>query len=100
MAEAATLTAVKLALRISHTSLDADIAAEIDACMNDLAIVEIDQDKAIETDPAILSAIKLWCKAQYADDVEKFTAYRAAYDALKGTLMMAEDYGGYVEETT
>jgi hypothetical protein len=94
----ATLTAVKLAMRISHTALDDDITAEIAACMKDLEIVGVDKDSVAESDPIILNAIKLWCKANMTDDVAKQSAYRQAYDALKATLIMSTGYGIENEE--
>ena len=96
----ATLVAVKLALRISHTALDNDITAEIAACMKDLEIVGVDGEEVTEEDPIILNAIKLWCRANMTDDVNKQMSYRQAYDALKGTLMMATDYGADEDEAT
>ncbi len=92
MAEAATVAKVKTDLRISHASLDAAIGDEIDACIQDLQIAGILAPG--ETDPAVLSAIKLWCRRWHADSDGAFRRYGDAYDALKGTLQVAEGYGG------
>jgi hypothetical protein len=88
----ATLTKVKTDLRISHNSLDDDIRDQIDACLGDLKICGIQEPS--ETDTTILCAIKLWCRAAYTDDTGDSKAYRDAYEAMKGTLMMATGYGG------
>ena len=92
MAFAATLDAVKLALRISHDQLDEDISQCIDACMADLRICGV-QDPD-ESDPAILAEIKLYCRAQYTDDTDRAAAFMDRYNAMKGTLQIAAGYGG------
>ena len=86
-----TLEKVKLALRINHNKLDADIQDEIDACLADLrvcGIVHADKD-----DPLILNAVKLYCRALHTDDTAKAEVYRVRYESLKSCLMMAEGYG-------
>lgn len=85
------LDKVKLALRIKHTALDEDIQADIDSCLADLQLCGIIDPK--ETDPLIFNAVKLYCRASYTDDPVKAAAYQARYDALKGSLMLAEGYG-------
>lgn len=91
MAENETLARVKLALRTSHTKLDEDILADIDACLADLRLCGIIDP--LETDPLIFNAIKLYCRAQYTDDVAKGAEYLRRYESLKACLMMAEGYG-------
>ena len=86
-----TLTKIKLALRTSHTKLDDDIQADIDACLADLKVCGITH--ASEADPLIFNAVKLYCRSLYTDDAAKSAAYLARYDALKSCLMMAEGYG-------
>ena len=92
MASAVTLAKVKTDLRISHMELDGDIRDTIDAGLADLAICGV--TNAGEDDPAILSALKLYCRAAYTDDTDKAAAYLIRYNAMKGTLMMATGYGG------
>ena len=86
-----TLTKIKLALRTSHTKLDDDIQADIDACLADLKVCGIVH--AGEDDPLILNAIKLYCRSLYTDDAVKGAEYLKRYNALKSCLMMAEGYG-------
>lgn len=86
-----TLNKIKLALRISHTKLDADIQADIDACLSDLKVCGVAY--APVDDPLIFNAIKLWCRSLYTDDPAKGAEYQRRYDALKSSLMMAEGYG-------
>lgn len=92
MASAETMTKVKTDLRISHTALDGDLADQIDACLQDLSICGINSPD--ETNPAILAAVKLYCRAQYTDDTGKAAAYMERYNSLKACLMMAGGYGG------
>lgn len=86
-----TLTRIKLALRVSHTKLDEDIQADIDACLADLRACGVVY--ADEADPLIHNAIKLWCRSQYTDDTEKGAEYLRRYESLKASLMMATGYG-------
>lgn len=85
-----TLGKVKLALRISHDKLDADIQDEIDACLTDLHVCGVTHADA--TDPLMLNAIKLWCRSVFTDDSAKAAEYLRRYEALKSSLMMAEGY--------
>lgn len=91
MADAAIVTKIKLGLRISHNVLDADIGADIDACLKDLEVCGIIEPTA--TDPLIFNAVKLYCRSVYTDDPAKGAEYLRRYEALKSCLMMAEGYG-------
>lgn len=96
-ATAELLTAVKQDLRITHSALDTDIAATISACGMDLCVCGISRAKDsshLYTDPLLLNAVKLYCRAFYTDDVEKGAAYMRRYEAMKSCLMMAEGYRG------
>lgn len=86
-----TLQKIKLALRISHTKLDEDIQADIDACLADLEACGVVY--AAVSDPLIYNAVKLWCRSLYTDDPAKGAEYLRRYDNLKACLMMAEGYG-------
>ena len=85
------LTKIKLALRISHSKLDEDIQADVDACLADLEICGV--TFADRSDPLIFNAVKLWCRAAYTDDPEKAAIYQERYEKLKASLMMATGYG-------
>ena len=89
------LQKVKTSLRISHSMLDDDVTDTIEACLKDLEIYGVQApvpDDPQETDPLILNAIKLYCKAAYTDDTVKAAAYQARYDSLKACLGMAAGY--------
>lgn len=85
------LTKIKTALRISHDHLDADIQADIDACLADLKLCGVIH--APDTDPLIINAVKLWCRSLYTDDPAKGAEYLRRYEAMKGSLQMASGYG-------
>lgn len=91
-----TLSRIKLSLRTSHTKLDEDIQADIDACMADLRAYGVIY--SAESDPLIFNAIKLWCRSLYTDDPVKGAEYLRRYEALKASLGMAEGYGWKDEE--
>lgn len=96
MANEATVRKIKQDLRITHTALDEDLNDTIDACLADLEVCGI-QDPD-ETDLMILAGIKLYVRAQYTDDTEKAAAYMERYGAHKACLMMAEGYGGPIDD--
>lgn len=95
MATESLLSKIKTSLRISHTALDEDVLDNISACLTDLRVCGLHEDKLstdVELDPLILNAVKLYCKAAYTDDPVKAARYQGGYDALKSCLMMAEGY--------
>lgn len=90
------LEIVKQNLRRSHDKLDDDLQGQIDACLADLKVVGIVEDKLKKTedmDALIVNAVKLYCKAENADDPYKGAEFMRRYEALKSCLMMAEGYG-------
>ena len=91
-----TLTKIKLALRRTHSVLDDDLRADIEACLADLKAARIIDPK--DTDPLIFNAIKLWCKSLDTDDPAKAAQYMQRYESLRGSLQMAEGYGWKAEE--
>lgn len=91
-----TLEKIKQAIRRSHDKLDEDLQADIDACLADLRSCGVVY--ADETNPLIFNAIKLWCRAFDTTDPAKMGEYLRRYEALKGSLMMAEGYGHPREE--
>ena len=70
-----TLEKIKQALRTSHSKLDDDIQADIDACLADLQLVGVKYKG--EEDPLIFNAIKLWCRSLYTDDPAKGAVFSA-----------------------
>ena len=90
------LVKIRQALRISHTALDDDIQADIEACIADLAVVGVVH--ADITAPLVFNAVKLYCRSLYTDDPAKGAEYLRRYEALKACLMMAEGYGYQDEE--
>lgn len=91
------LQKVKTFLRISHGMLDEELGDSIQACLADLAIcgiiVPVAQDPQ-QTDPLILNAIKLYCRAQYTDDSAKTEGFRQRYESQKACLMISGKYNG------
>ena len=85
------LEKVKLALRIMHTKLDDDIVDNIEACLLDLRMHGIVHKD--ETDALIQNAVKLYCRAEYTDDLTKAEKYAQRYRELRDCLKAAEGYG-------
>lgn len=86
-----TLEKIKQSLRISHSKLDEDVQADIDACLTDLQVCGVIY--ADESDPLVFNAIKLWCRSLYTDDTAKGAEYLRRYESHKACLMVAEGYG-------
>ncbi len=93
MAQPETLDKVKLAIRRSHDKLDEDLVADIDACMADLRAHGITGPKAVETDPLIYNAIKLYCREMNAEDPAEAARWRQCYHDLRDSLKSAKGYG-------
>ena len=94
--DTAYLNRVKQAIRRTHSLLDDDLQADVDACLADLALSGVIYAD-VETDPLIFNAVKLWCRSYNTDDTVKAAEYMKRYEALKSCLMMAEGYGREVE---
>ena len=93
MAQPETLAKVKQAIRRSHDKLDDDLLADIDACLADLRAHGITGPKAVETDPLIYNAIKLYCRALDASEPAVAADWRGCYKDLRDSLKAAEGYG-------
>ena len=84
------LEKIKLALRIKNNATDDDIQDTIDAALFDLrvsGVVNLD-----ESDPLIIQAVKLYCKANYGLDNKDYEKYQKAYNSLKESLALCGDY--------
>lgn len=93
MAQPETLAKVKLAIRRSHNKLDDDLMADIDACLADLRAHGITGPKAVETDPLIYNAIKLYVRALEAAAPAEAAEWRGCYKDLRDSLKAAKGYG-------
>lgn len=87
-----TLDKVKLSMRVDDATLDTDIQDSIDACKADLALNGILSAKIVDTDPLILRAIKVYCKAEYSDDDKEASRFRESYEMLKNHLALSQEY--------
>ena len=86
-----TLDKVKQAIRRTHNKLDDDLRDEIESCLADLKMHGIVHKD--DTDPLILNAVKLWCKAITTDDTVKAAEFNQRYIALRDHLKGAKGYG-------
>ena len=89
------LQKVKTAIRIKHTVLDSEIMDNIQACLLDLQMHGI-VHKDVE-DQLVQNAVKLYCKAEYTDDLTKAEKYAQRYRELRDCLKVAEGYGWKAE---
>lgn len=82
---------VKTSVRIKHSALDDEIQDNIQACLLDLQMHGIVHKGA--EDPLIQNAVKLYCKAEYTDDLTKAEKYAVRYRELRDCLKVADGYG-------
>lgn len=86
------LEKIKLTLRIDENNLDGEIEDTIQAAISDLKLCGVLENKIIETDPLIIRAIKIFCKAEYSSDDKEATRYRKSYEMLRNHLSMSKEY--------
>lgn len=84
---------IKIALRVSHNSLDGDISDLIEEARHDLMLSGISSIKANDVeDPLIKRAIKTYCKAEFTSDDKKAERFHSSYNMLKNHLTLDGDY--------
>ena len=87
------LAAFRQALRITSDAFDGEIVDLIRAAREDLALGGVLPGRARdEADPLIKRALVSYVRAEFGLDNEDAGQYRAAYDRLKVSLVMASDY--------
>lgn len=88
------LEKVRLALRITTTAFDSEIADLIAAALADLALAGVTQDST--EDALIARAVVTYCRANFGmpDDYEKM---KASYDEQKAQMQMATGYTDWGE---
>jgi hypothetical protein len=88
------LEKIKKSLRITHTSLDDEIQDLIDGSLADLSLSGV--KTIVETDPLILRAVTIYCKANFGLENSDSEKYQTSYNSLKIHLALASDYNGNV----
>lgn len=92
-----TLARIKDSMGIVHTQLDSQITADISVCLSDLKLCGIatevteDETTTAKDDPLIDKAVELYCKGA-VDFQGAGQRYLLAYDSLKASMQMCEDY--------
>ena len=86
------LSAVKLALRITTTTFDAELNQLINACLKDLGLAGVDE--AEQTDELIIQAVVTYCKMHFGNP-DNYDRLKASYDEQKAQLSMASGYTTY-----
>lgn len=91
------LDKVKLALALSTTTFDTELAELITAAVLDLKIAEVNSDAVTSepTDPIVARAIISYCVYHFElehGDQTKAERFKAAYDEQKAQMSMATGY--------
>ncbi|MED0939602.1 head-tail connector protein [Bacillus mobilis] len=87
------LEVVKRALRVSHNTLDDEIADLIEAARTDLKLSGVSGFKSNDdTDPLIKRAIIMYTKANFIPDAKEVERFQLSYNMLKNHLTLAGDY--------
>lgn len=84
------LQKIKDALRVSGSALDEEIQDLIEAAQADLRLSGITKD---ETDPLIIRAITIYCKAHFGyEEPAQAELFMKSYQALKTHLALSQEY--------
>ena len=97
MASAATLAAVKTALRVTTTAFDNEIGGLIDAALLDMGIAGVTNDD--ETDALVLRAVVTYCRLNFGQP-DDYNRLKPSYDEQKAQLGMATGYTTWTEATS
>ena len=85
------LTRVKLALRITTTSFDAELTGLITAALMDLGLVGV-VDTVTTTDELIITAVITYVKLHFGEPSDP-DRIKKSYDEQKAQLITATGYG-------
>lgn len=84
---------VKVALRITHTKLDADLTAKIAAARDELVRLGVAEWRAASADdPLIVEAIKTYCQHKYTDDEKAQEGYWNSWVTQVDALRKSSNY--------
>lgn len=83
------IDSVKSALRITTSDMDDDIKDLICAAKADLRISGV--KVILDTDPLVIQAVKLYCKAHFGDN-DSNNKFLNAYQALKISMSLAGEF--------
>ena len=92
----AILDTIKTSLRISHTSLDADITADISTAKAEMERAGVLSTAINDTDALILSAIKTYCKYNYESDPARKEAFWKSWELQLDNLRKSTDYSAFI----
>ena len=89
MADATTLTTVRLALRLTTTAYDSELKSLIDAALLDLGVAGVTNDST--SDALVLRAVITYARMNFGspDDYDRL---KASYDEQKAQMGMATGY--------
>ena len=89
----AILDDVKLALRITHTKLDDDLSAKIEAAKNELVALGVEPSVVeSENDPLVLEAIKTYMQYKYTRDDKEMENYYNSWVVQVDKLRKTKGY--------
>ena len=88
-----TLSAVKMALRVTTNAYDDELNTLINAALLDMGIAGVTNDD--DTDALVLRAIVTYCRLNFGkpDDYDRL---KASYDEQKAQLSMATGYTAWL----
>lgn len=101
MADVTLVAKAKLALRITTSAFDNEIADLVDAALLDLGIAGVvitESGTASPADKLISRAVITYCKMNFGES-DNYAVYKATYDEQKAQLSMATGYTAWTEAT-
>lgn len=97
MADATTLAAAKMALRVTTTAFDDEISSLIDAALLDLGVAGV--TNVDTTNALVLRAVCTYCKLHFGEP-DEYDRLKASYDEQKAQMGMATGYTTWTEATS
>lgn len=84
-----TLSAVKLALRVTTNAFDSEIQSLIQSALADMGLAGIDNNDV--RDPLVLRAVITFCRMNFGEPSD-YDRLKASYDEQKAQMGMASGY--------
>ncbi|TCO69506.1 head-tail connector protein [Marinisporobacter balticus] len=94
------LDKIKNSLRADGTDLDEEIQDLIDAAKADLKLSGVLESKIIDTDPLIIRAVTVYCKANYSTDGKEAERFQESYEMIKTHMTLSCDYTDTITDET
>lgn len=88
------LDRIKVALRITHSKLDADLESTIESAKMELRRIGVMVPDGDYVPDIVFNAIKTYCQMYYTDDEKKRDMFYKSFECQADGLRKSMEYGG------